>query len=105
MRSRYSAFVVGDADYLLATWAEETRPGSLELDPGIEWRRLRILGTSISPSSAEAPAPSGADAPSTGTVDFVAHFRDASGARDFQKENSRFVERCGRWFYLDGEVE
>ena len=33
MRSRYSAFVVLDAGYLLRTWHPETRPASLELDP------------------------------------------------------------------------
>ena len=33
MRSRYSAFAVGDADYLLATWHPTTRPAELALDP------------------------------------------------------------------------
>ena len=32
MRSRYSAFVVGDAAYLLATWHPSTRPAELELE-------------------------------------------------------------------------
>ena len=29
MRSRYSAFAVGDAAYLLATWHPSTRPAAL----------------------------------------------------------------------------
>ena len=37
MRSRYSAFAVGDAAYLLATWHPSTRPPALELDPGVRW--------------------------------------------------------------------
>lgn len=45
MRSRYSAFAVGDARYLLATWHPSTRPSSLELDPDQVWRRLDVLAT------------------------------------------------------------
>ncbi|MCW3040562.1 MAG: hypothetical protein JWM31_2467, partial [Solirubrobacterales bacterium] len=33
MRSRYSAFAVGDPVYLLASWHPSTRPRSLELAP------------------------------------------------------------------------
>src|SRR3712207_8451687 len=33
MRSRDSAFAVGDPAYLLATWHPSTRPPSLDLDP------------------------------------------------------------------------
>ena len=38
MRSRYTAYVLGHADYLLATWHERTRPATLEL----EQRRLQF---------------------------------------------------------------
>ena len=34
MRSRYSAFVLERADYLLATWHASTRPAALEFEPG-----------------------------------------------------------------------
>lgn len=33
MRSRYSAYVLGLIDYLLATWHPATAPGELELSP------------------------------------------------------------------------
>ena len=33
MRSRYSAYVLGLIDYLLATWHPATAPGELELPP------------------------------------------------------------------------
>ena len=32
MRSRFTAFVTGDSNYLLATWHPDTRPESLSLD-------------------------------------------------------------------------
>ena len=44
MRSRFSAFVSGDEDYLLRTWDPVTRPGSLDLaDSPIRFYRLDIL--------------------------------------------------------------
>lgn len=85
MRSRYSAFVVGDTDYLLRTWHPRTRPAELRLDPNVEWLSLQVLDA-------------------TGDeVEFVARYR-GPGGRSFQRERSRFVERSGRWFYLDGTV-
>jgi SEC-C motif-containing protein len=90
MRSRYSAFAVGDPDYLLATWHPDTRPASIELDPAIEWRRLRILGHTA-----------GAEADETGTVEFVAHYWDSNrGEYGRQHENSSFARQGGRWFYV-----
>src|SRR4051794_5105029 len=44
MRSRYSAFAVGDAAYLLRTWHPETRPGTVGLDSRQEWTGLEVLG-------------------------------------------------------------
>lgn len=45
MRSRYSAFAVGDAEYLLRTWHPGSRPHSLELDSEQRWVRLDIVRT------------------------------------------------------------
>jgi len=44
MRSRYTAYVLGDETYLLKTWHPRTRPASLDfqLDPAI-WDGLQIL--------------------------------------------------------------
>jgi SEC-C motif-containing protein len=42
MRSRYSAFAVGDPAYLLATWHPSTRPRSLSLDDDV--RRTGLDG-------------------------------------------------------------
>src|SRR4029453_3124096 len=41
MRSRFTAYVVGDRGYLLATWHPSTRPDRLDLDPAMRWYRLQ----------------------------------------------------------------
>ncbi len=90
MRSRYSAFAVGDVAYLLLTWHPETRPATLELDPGVEWWRLEVLGTTA-----------GGEHDVEGTVAFVAHHRDReSGRVGRQRENSAFRREAGEWFYV-----
>ncbi len=94
MRSRYSAFAVGDAAYLRDTWHPNTRPASLELDGNQEWRRLDILATRAGGPFDEA-----------GVVEFVAHHRDATtGERGRLHEVSRFIREDGRWFYVDGDA-
>jgi SEC-C motif-containing protein len=90
MRSRYSAFAVGDPAYLLATWHSTTRPRSLELDGDVRWTGLDVLATS-----------GGALLSSEGTVEFRAHYVSA-GSAGSQHENSRFVREDGQWRYLDG---
>lgn len=94
MRSRFSAFAVADADYLRASWHSTTRPTNLDLDPGIEWWRLDILGTT-------AGGPFDVD----GTVEFVAHYRNPEvfgrEGRGKMRELSRFVREGGQWFYVE----
>ncbi|MFP5368811.1 MAG: YchJ family protein [Actinomycetes bacterium] len=89
MRSRYSAFVLLDAAYLLDTWHPETRPSGLELDTGIEWRRLDIVSTQR-----------GGPLDNQGTVEFKAHFRQ-DGERGVHHETSRFLKAGSQWYYLD----
>ena len=88
MRSRYTAYVVGDVDYLLATWHPSTRPATLELDPGIAWRSLEIVRTER-----------GGPLDREGVVEFAARYR-ADGRPGALREVSRFV-RDGRWLYVD----
>ncbi|MFF4397826.1 YchJ family protein [Streptomyces sp. NPDC001480] len=87
MRSRYSAFVKGDAGYLLRTWHPRTRPARLDLDPGTRWTGLDVLGTT-----------DGSAFHSTGTVTFRASYRGGS-----LHERSRFERVDGAWVYVDGE--
>ena len=90
MRSRYSAFVRGDAPYLLATWHTSTRPASIELEAGARWLGLEIKQhRSTGEDRAE--------------VEFVARFR-VGGRAVRQHELSRFVREGGNWFYVDGDV-
>lgn len=89
MRSRFSAFAVGDADYLLATWHPSTRPTTFALDPELRWYRLDILDRSA-----------GGLLDTRGEVEFEAFWRSPDG-RGTQRERSSFVREGGRWFYLD----
>lgn len=90
MRSRYVAFVEGREGYLLATWAAETRPESLALDPDQRWLGLAIRAT-------QAGGPEDAE----GWVEFVARSRvRGQGVR--LHERSRFRREAGCWVYVDG---
>ncbi|POH65597.1 MULTISPECIES: YchJ family protein [Cryobacterium] len=89
MRSRYSAFAVGDAGYLLRTWHPRTRPDTIELDTTVRWMRLDIDRTER-----------GTLFDTEGVVEFTAHSRQ-DGRRAQQHEVSRFVKVSGAWLYLD----
>ena len=91
MRSRYSAFAVGDATYLLETWHPSTRPSELELDREQRWIRLDILGRG-----------GGGPFDAEGTVSFRAHYR-LHGAAGSLTEHSRFTRAGTSWFYVDGD--
>jgi SEC-C motif-containing protein len=90
MRSRYSAFFLGDVPYLLGTWHRSQRPAELTLETGGKWLGLEIKQHLVT----------GAD---TAEVEFVARFR-VGGKAVRQHERSRFVREAGRWFYVDGDV-
>ncbi|WP_132212084.1 YchJ family protein [Kribbella steppae] len=88
MRSRYSAFVVGDAAYLLRTWSAATRPADLQLDQDIRWTGLEILSTT-----------DGSPFHTEGTVEFRANYQ-LDGRPGHQQELSRFVRENGAWVYV-----
>lgn len=92
MRSRFTAFAVGNSQYLLDTWDPETRPSELSLDVGIDFYRLDILETT-----------GGGPFDSTGTVKFQAFYKGlASGV---QEEDSTFRKVNGAWVYSTGDVD
>jgi SEC-C motif domain protein len=93
MRSRFTAFALGEPDYLIDSWHPRTRPRRLDLDPDQRWLSLEILGTIA-----------GGPLDSEGVVEFRAHYRIA-GRRGALQERSRFVRVDGRWCYLDGTHE
>ena len=90
MRSRYSAFVLARADYLLATWHPNTRPASLDFDAGAKWLGLDVRAHQMTGDH-------------TAEVTFVARYRLPSGAVRMH-ERSRFVREDGRWLYVNGDA-
>jgi SEC-C motif-containing protein len=95
MRSRYSAYVVADENYLLDTWHSTTRPAALGLqeDTTTKWIGLDIKGTNL-----------GTEQDEQGTVEFVARCK-INGKAERLHENSRFRKENGKWYYLDGNIE
>ncbi|MGO9927047.1 MAG: YchJ family protein [Mycobacterium sp.] len=93
MRSRYSAYACGDADYLFRTWHPRTRPVGVTVDPGITWTGLKVIDTVA-----------GGPDDDVGEVEFTAHFESAGHAGSMH-ERSRFERRAGRWFYVDPVTE
>lgn len=92
MRSRFSAFAVGDETYLLDTWHPSTRPSSVPLDPDTRWIRLDVLDTVA-----------GGPFDTTGVVEFRAHYR-TDAFRGGLHERSTFLREGGRWLYVSGQV-
>lgn len=89
MRSRYSAFVLARADYLLATWHPSTRPATLDFAAGAKWLGLEVRSHQlVDADHAE--------------VEFVARCREGGRASRLH-ERSRFVRESGRWWYVDGD--
>lgn len=90
MRSRYSAFVLRRADYLLATWHHSTRPAELSFEKGAQWLGLEVRHhRAVDTLHAE--------------VEFIARYRQQGrGVRIH--ELSRFVLEAGRWAYVDGDL-
>lgn len=92
MRSRYSAYVLLEEAYLLASWHPSMRPTALGLaaqQPAPTW-----LGLSVKRHSADGDH---------AIVEFVARLRLGGGRAQRLHEISRFVREDGRWYYLDGE--
>jgi SEC-C motif domain protein len=91
MRSRYSAFVLRDEHYLLATWHPRSRPDSIPFDKNQKWLGLRIVDARVTgEGSAE--------------VEFIARSRASNAAAVRLHERSRFVHEGGKWVYVDGDL-
>ena len=100
MRSRYSAFVKQQVDYLLATHHPDYR----DLDESVQltaqmartaWLGLQIIETRH-----------GRKKDSQGTVEFIASYSSSSqpGVVNKLHERSRFAKVNGRWYYTDGDL-
>jgi SEC-C motif-containing protein len=97
MRSRYTAYVRGAIDYLVATHDPATR-GSVDVPAITRWSRdttwmgLEIVATER-----------GGESDDTGMVEFIAS-GVTNGSPFRQHERSRFRRTDGAWFYIDGDV-
>ena len=90
MRSRYSAYVLGNGAYLVATTVEENRYEDdikliQEFSSSVAWLKLDIV------------------AEGKNMVEFKAYYRDADGVK-VQHERSSFIFKDKMWLYRDGEL-
>lgn len=90
MRARYAAYVLGDADFLLASWHSDTRPDSLTIDADVVWDGLEIVTTA-----------QGGAFDNVGIVEFRARFRRGGEPLELH-ERSSFERVDSRWVYVDG---
>ena len=94
MRSRYCAFVMKDADYLIRTSHSACHAARFrdEKSAGFattEWLGLTVFEHTVS------------EADNTGYVSFVARFRE-HGKPGAIIERSRFLKENSQWYYIDG---
>ncbi|WP_228547328.1 YchJ family protein [Nonlabens antarcticus] len=95
MRSRYSAFVLGNTNYLSRSHHSSQKPTNEEMreielwTKSVTWIKLEITQTSM-----------GLENDVLGTVEFTAHFKEAGKLQTIQ-EHSRFCKENGHWVYFD----
>jgi SEC-C motif-containing protein len=93
MRSRYSAYVLGEAAYLRTSWHPDTLPRDFTLQDQarVQWLGLQVKQHEILDAQ-------------HARVEFVARYK-INGKAQRLHEVSRFVREQGRWYYVDGTVE
>ena len=97
MRSRYTAYALGDGDHLFRTWHPRTRTDDAAPDPRVRWTGLEVLDV-------VAGGPDDAE----GVVEFRARWvshDDGPVRRGELHERSRFARRAGRWVYVEAEKQ
>jgi SEC-C motif domain protein len=92
MRSRYSAYALGNLDHVFRTWHPKTRPHDVSPIPDTTFAGLEILDIVA-----------GGQDDDIGVVEFRARLRGPDGLAELH-ERSRFSKRAGRWMYVDGSI-
>jgi SEC-C motif-containing protein len=92
MRSRYSAFVLKNKEYLRYSWHPDTCPAEIRMSDSCQWLGLKIIATKA-----------GETGDSSGEVEFVARSKTHGKAHRLH-ENSRFARFDKRWVYFDGDL-
>lgn len=94
MRSRFTAYAMHNARYLLETWDSATRPKEIDFsNDNAKWTKLEIVKTK-----------KGGRKDSKGLVEFKAYYT-LDGEKHIMSEISRFQKKSGQWQYLDGKVK
>ncbi|WP_439859218.1 YchJ family protein [Pseudomonas sp. MBLB4136] len=98
MRSRYSAYVLGQVDYLLATTLPAQQSG-LDREAIRTWSlQSTWLGLEVEQSEVLGGQPEHA------FVTFTARWHDDAGEHS-HRERSAFVQHDGQWFFIDPTVD
>ena len=92
MRARYSAYALGNVDFLVATGVDPDRAGIAAFAA-----RARFVGLRVEGSEAGGPADD------HGFVTFAARFIEGGGLFEL-RERSRFDRPAGRWRYVEGNA-
>lgn len=96
MRSRYTAYALQNASYLIATWHPDCQPEQWRnsLQEGFAntlWQGLQVIDSQ-----------SGRD-DNEGFVEFAARFTEPNDEKiHLIHERSRFLRLKDRWYYIDG---
>ena len=99
MRSRYSAYVVKNIDYIDETQVNSAtevfnKEEALKWADSAEWTGLEIKGTQ-----------KGQPEDTTGVVEFIAHYKDkASGTELKHHETASFQKKGGAWKFMEGKI-
>ena len=99
MRSRYAAYALGLAQYIIETTHPNNSSCSLPRD---QWTK-EILSFSKNTQFAGLSILEHADGPCTGAVTFYADLRQRGKDVSFT-EKSRFEKLNGKWLYESGEI-
>jgi SEC-C motif-containing protein len=95
MRSRYSAFVMKDAGWLIASWHPTVGAERLRADLESGFARTQWQGLTLFEESPGRNA-------DEGYVSFVARYEE-QGVPGAIIERSRFLKEQGQWYYVDGQ--
>jgi SEC-C motif-containing protein len=97
MRARYSAYALGEVDFIMSTHEveakdlAESRKATEDWSKGSDWQGLEILKTS-----------KGGEDDEKGTVEFKAHYM-IDRARYTHHEISSFERKNGKWLFVEGQ--
>ncbi|WP_353405880.1 YchJ family protein [Pseudoteredinibacter isoporae] len=96
MRSRYTAHVLADIDYLMATWqhSEGQAADTRQWVESHDWLGLQVL-----------QCRKGGSTHKEGRVEFIAYYRPkGTQERRAHHELSDFAKVDGKWLYVEGQT-